>query len=300
MGITLFVLEELKDKGVIARPGLKVLDIGSSNLYQASAASVIHYVRSFGGSNDQDLEGFARRIAKGSAYDAVKGGLNESFVGELLERCGIDYLSFDIARGYKTRIFDLNREALPRKCIGAFDVVLNAGTTEHVLNQYNCFKVIHEATRSGGYMIHQLPVAGATDHGYFVYTGRMLFDLAKFNDYDIIEARYEGPHNADDLYRSVSAYASYFPALARLQPSSSGAIPNFSLTVIFLKNGWRPFRASLDTTTSVGEIPVRVLGAYPASLLTKLKVRVRRSKLVEQNPKLLRLLQWVAHFLRKR
>ena len=41
---------------------------------------------------------------------------------------------------------------------------VRASPTEHVLNQYNSFKVIHEETRPGGCMRHQLPASGFPDY----------------------------------------------------------------------------------------------------------------------------------------
>jgi hypothetical protein len=149
MGITMSLMHALKDKGVFSKSGLNVLDIGSSNLYQADAASIRNFVSGFSdGEKQPQLDITAHRLAVGAAYDPVRGGLNESFAGELIEKCGMRYLSMDIAKGYKTEVFDLNRENLPARHRSAYDVVLNVGTTEHVLNQYNSFKVIHEAART--------------------------------------------------------------------------------------------------------------------------------------------------------
>lgn len=269
MGITFGLLDRLRSGGMFAGAGVKVLDIGSSNLYQAQFEQVRDFVLHFRPAEPKgELAAFAARIAKGSGYDPVKGGLNESFVGELLERCGIGYLSFDIAEGYRTEVLDLNRERLPKHRSGAFDVVLNIGTTEHVLNQYNSFEVIHDAARVGGYMVHQLPVAGFTDHGYFLYTGRMFFDLAGFNKYEVVDLWYDGPAGNDDLFTSVRAYQGYFPKLAALNDPSV-AIPNCALTIILRKTRDTPFTACLETSTSVGQIPSKVRLAYAASAVAK-------------------------------
>ena len=290
MGITFSLMQKLKDHSVLSRSGLRVLDIGSSNLYQADAPGIVEYVRGFPGADARPrLDAFAERLARGSAYDPVKGGLNESFAGELIERCGMSYLSFDIAKGYKTEIFDLNRDDLPRPHRHAFDVVLNIGTTEHVLNQLNCFYVIHEATCPGGYMVHQLPVSGFTDHGYYVYTGRMFFDLATSNHYEIVGLWYEGPAGEDDLYQSVRSYASFFPALDSLNLRDAVRVSNWALTLVYRKTHDMPFVEALDTSTSVGEIPVRV--GYAASVMVKLKAVVRNSRFLQRYPGILRLLR---------
>jgi hypothetical protein len=284
MGITLALMKQLKDRGVLSRSGLRVLDIGSSNLYQADAPGIIDYVSAFKDSEGgAKLGAFAERLAKGSAYDPVKGGLNEAFAGELIERCGMNYLSLDIAKGYKTEILDLNREDLPVRHQQAFDVVLNIGTTEHVFNQYNSFKVVHEATRTGGFMVHQLPASGYTDHGYYVYTGRMFFDLSGFNRYEVVHLWYDGPAGEDDLYQSVRQYSALIPALRQLSASEPVKVPNYVLTVVYRKIHDVPFAGMLETSTSVGDIPVTVSAAYATSVLGKLKAAVRGSRFIRRS-----------------
>lgn len=292
MGITMALMTALKEKGVFDRSGLNVLDIGSSNLYQADVGAIVKYVSGFTDGEKQPLlNDSAHRLAKGSAYDPVKGGLNESFAGELIERCGMRYLSMDIAKGYKTEVFDLNRENLSAHHRNAYDVVLNIGTTEHVLNQYNSFKVIHEAARTGGFMVHQLPVSGYTDHGYYIYAGRMFFELASFNRYEIIDVWYEGPAAEDDLYQSAKRYASSVPAIERFRALEAIKIPNYMLTVIYRKIYDAPFAGMLETSTSVGDIPVGVSAAYATSMVDKVKGALRGSQFLRRHSGLVRTLR---------
>jgi len=284
MGITMTLMKQLRERNVLSRTGLKVLDIGSSNLYQAEAQEIVDYVSAFGGSeNPAALQEFAQRLAKGSAYDSVKGGINESFAGELIERCGISYLSMDIAKGYKTEVLDLNHEDLPPHHQGAYDVVMNIGTTEHVFNQYNSFKVAHEAAHVGSHMVHQLPASGYTDHGYYMYTGRFFFELAGYNKYEILDFWYDGPAGEDDLYQSVRRYASMTPALAKLSAAEPVKIPNYMITVIYRKTQDQAFAGTLETSTSVGDIPMSVSMAYAGSTTDKLKAGLRGSQFVRRH-----------------
>ncbi len=264
MGISFGLLEQLRSRGLLEK-GNRILDIGSSNLYSAQPDQVLNFISHYPQTRTvAESRTFADRLAKGSAYDAETGGSNKAFAGELLEYCGIDYLSFDIAAGYKTEIFDLNRQRLPDKYRGAFDVVINCGTTEHVLNQYNSFAVIHDAARVGGYIIHQLPVAGFTDHAYFVYTGRFFFDLAGYNGYEIADLWYDGPTDKDDLLASARSYKTYFPKLAALADKDPIDIPNCGITIIYRKTQSAPFNACLETSTSVGDVPSDVRRSYHA------------------------------------
>lgn len=134
-----------------------------------------------------------------------------------------------------------------------------------MLNQFNSFEAIHDAARTGGHIIHQLPVAGFTDHAYFVYTGRFFFDLAGYNGYDIVDLWYDGPTDNDDLLTSVRSYKTYFPKLEPLAEKDRIDIPNCALTIIYRKTKTAPFNACLETSTSVGNIPDEVHRSYEAA-----------------------------------
>ncbi|MDA0226401.1 MAG: hypothetical protein O2975_09860 [Proteobacteria bacterium] len=114
MGITLEAIERMEKLGMFKAERMSILDIGSSNLYSANAPSIERFLGAHAKGPVADAKAFAERLAKGSGYDPVKGGLNESFAGELFEKAGMEYLAFDIADGYRTRILDLNHAVLPK------------------------------------------------------------------------------------------------------------------------------------------------------------------------------------------
>jgi SAM-dependent methyltransferase len=285
MGIAFQYVRKMDELGLL-RPGMSILDVGSSNLYSASPQEIADFVRKYAPSPGGAIEEFAARLARGSAYDPVKGGLNESFVGELFEKAGMEYVSIDIADGYRTVILDLNRSELPPEFRGKFDLVLNFGTTEHVLNQFNCFKVIHDATKLGGHIYHALPAVGYVDHGYITYTAKCFFDVAGYNEYEIVDLWFEASSARNDLYASVRSYRAYFPALERRiaelesdrpsKPLNDFQIPDVSINVIYHKRNDKPFRGALETTTSVGNIPLEVTTAYGVGFVAAGAMRSRR------------------------
>ncbi|MBO4223120.1 hypothetical protein [Bradyrhizobium neotropicale] len=263
MGITLQKLEELRGRGLFAA-GCRVLDIGSSNLYSADRDGLRSFLARYGVSPDDTS---INQISNGSGYGPA-GGANQSFIGEVLEQAGLTYLSFDIAKGYRTRIFDLNTERIPDDLMSSFDTVLNFGTTEHVFDQLNAFRVIHDATKVGGYIVHDLPMSGYVDHGYFCYTPRFLFDLSGHNEYEVIDFAYQGPVAGNDIYGIVRDYTAYFPALAnklpeyrtdfwsRLNRKLKRKLPevrpdNISLYLVLRKVKEGPLKMPYDTSTSV-------------------------------------------------
>jgi SAM-dependent methyltransferase len=77
--------------------------------------------------------------------------------------------------------------------IGQFDVVTNYGTSEHIRDNDQCFKNIHNLCRKGGIMIHNLPKEGHwLKHRavYTRYTIEFFEELIKKYDYEKIDLRY--------------------------------------------------------------------------------------------------------------
>lgn len=262
MGITLSLLERLATIDIFA-PKMSIMDIGSSNLYSAPAKNIVGFVRRFAPEyvdtpGEETLDQFAIRLEEGAGYDPVRGGVNGSWAGELFEKAGFEYSSIDIAGGYKTTGFDLNAQSLPPSWQGAFDIVINCGTTEHVFNQAHAFKTIHDLTRAGGVMVHQLPVSGYPDHGFFLYTGRFFFMLASCNGYEIIDVHYDDPGKVEDLTQGARNAGRYHAALKTLLHNPPMPVTNCGMTVCYRKMTNSPFVGPVDKSTSVGEFLVNL------------------------------------------
>lgn len=69
-----------------------------------------------------------------------------------------------------------------------FDIITNFGTTEHVENQYECFKNIHYLTREGGLMFHAVPHARSwpVNHGFFRYPLKSFHMMSKLAGYRVV------------------------------------------------------------------------------------------------------------------
>ncbi len=244
---------------------LRVLDVGCQNLYLATAEQVESFLEQWKPSNDPlKVKEYAEMIAIGSEIDPLIGGINGAWLGDLLSKAGLDYLSYDIFEGYKTFIFDLNRDSVPRKHLGAFDVVLNCGTSEHVLGQYNCFKVIHDATNLGGVMYHEVPFTGYLDHGYLNYQPQLFIDLAKANGYEIIEASIGEPSGHED---AISRIVQPYQARGLNMGSADGAwktslIPTSGFSILLRKTIDAPFKVKLETSTTAGTVTQTIQGHY--------------------------------------
>jgi len=251
--------------------GRKVLDFGSSNLYTATADEITAFVKRYNPKPRSDLDAWSMRLAAGSQPDASGQTRNQAFVGDLLEAAGMGYDAVDIADGYKTTIVDLNSEQLPKKMIGAYDTVLNHGTSEHILNQMNVFETIHAATKQGGLIMHAVPSVGYGDHGYFCYTSRFFFDLAAYNKYYILDMWFDGgmPEN---IFAAARQYQTVFPTLTKRlekigevkrETALDGmSIPMISIGIIFRKEEKNPFMGAVETSTSVGSISLGIITKY--------------------------------------
>jgi hypothetical protein len=70
------------------------------------------------------------------------------------------------------------------------DIVTNCGTTEHVKNQYMCFKNIHNFAKPNGFLFHLAPPLGKwRGHCSYYYTEEFFNQLALQNNYEILEKK---------------------------------------------------------------------------------------------------------------
>jgi hypothetical protein len=126
----------------------------------------------------------------------------------------------------------------------------------------------------GGYIVNSLPFVGYSDHGYFTYTPRCMFDLAGYNEYELVSFRFEGPGKGNDLFAPLRDYQSYFPSLsttlAERETTEKGRtigklnIPDIGLLMICRKVKSQPFMGALERSTSVGTVPPSVTSGYEA------------------------------------
>lgn len=73
------------------------------------------------------------------------------------------------------------------KWAGKFGWLNNFGTSEHVHNQYHCFKNAHDLVRVGGVMVHTVPAAGSWPrHCRYWYKLSFFTRLAILNGYRVV------------------------------------------------------------------------------------------------------------------
>lgn len=217
-------------------PRASILEYGTQNIHWSSKeqerelAAFISRMRVYNGVDEMAADEWLSRLGS--------GGL----MGDLMHYCGFTYKAIDIAPAKNTILFDLNTDTVPPSLQGAFNLVTNFGTTEHVLNQYKCFETLHDFTADGGLMYHDLPMGGYFFHGYFSYTPMFFFHLAQANEYDILYRYYwKAPGNGQAV-----------PAPAEITEHGwpESWHQNWGIEFIFRKRGSPPFRVPVEIGTS--------------------------------------------------
>jgi hypothetical protein len=134
---------------------------------------------------------------------------------------------------------------LPWKHVRAFDFVANFGTTEHVFNQFNCFRTIHDAAKVGGFMVHFLPTSGFFYHCLFSYNPKMFLLMSQANNYRILHA---------GMYtEALGKLDTQHETWAEYQQASQITFPNTLAEFIFQKQSRAAFKACYDR----GETTIR-------------------------------------------
>jgi hypothetical protein len=129
---------------------------------------------------------------------------------------GFSYSSIDIDGTPGSIPLDLNCDSVPGDTLGKYQLVTNFGTTEHVANQLNAFKIIHDLAACSGVMIHHLPMQGMLNHGLVNYNPKFFWMLARSNGYRLV-------------YMNVTAGTSYYPLPENITASVSAFEPDIDV-----------------------------------------------------------------------
>lgn len=175
---TLIRLMELTEEGRLP-VGADICDIGTS---QISGPSAVEVARAFLKYYDERRTSGASNMSDERLSELCRGGL----VGELLVEAGFTYVALDIFEAEHTIVFDLNRNSPGPDLVGKFDLVTNFGTTEHVFNQVESFRTIHDLLKPTGVAYHDLPFAGYLYHGLFRYDSLFFDALTAANKYTLV------------------------------------------------------------------------------------------------------------------
>lgn len=100
---------------------------------------------------------------------------------------GIEHTSIDLNGRDGALPLDLAALINEPDLVGHFDVLTNFGTSEHVKDQYECFRNIHRLVRPGGVVIHVVPPDPCGDvHGLYNYPQDFFTQLCNVCEYELI------------------------------------------------------------------------------------------------------------------
>lgn len=109
--------------------------------------------------------------------------------------CG-RYESID-GNGRGTIVADLN---LPLPDIGTFDLATSLGTHEHIFDQAQCWKTIHNLTKVGGYIVVIMPSQGYPGHGFYRMDECLFRDIAAANNYTLVRLDYMNASRGENIF----------------------------------------------------------------------------------------------------
>ena len=206
------LLVRMRKAGLFDLGTARVLDLGEQNLY--------------GDVRPADLPAIARALKLGDDRVAE----TEAEVARLTAAAA-PTIAFDLAKLVYRLVFDcttcraidLNgtqaawRHDLnqPLPISETFDVVTNFGTSEHVFDQAQLFRSVHELTRPGGFMLHALPHQGGPDHGFYNYHPTFFHDLAAANGYRVVMLVLMGGDENGERLDTITERDSFAALLAK-------------------------------------------------------------------------------------
>lgn len=245
-------LHWLSNGGCLPANG-RLLDIGESCLYGASADEIRWIWDRYGCTltGDELDRTLAHFVMRSNTIGHPE--IRTLFVAELLAVTNLRYASIDVVSAGFAERFDLNAHSLAPAERNSFDVVVNFGTTEHLINQMNAYRVIHDACTPGGHMFHQVPGTGYLHHGYFTYDIQFFEDLAKANGYAFKDAWYCGPQGTGNVLQHGDTHPGVRDPgkpYNNVEAFQTHPVPNSVINVLFRKVHDAPFRVGLELSTS--------------------------------------------------
>jgi SAM-dependent methyltransferase len=160
-----------------------LLELGQQNIEPGVPSdAVLACARKIQGDEDA-----ARRVA--GQYD----GINRCPISELFRESQYRYRCLDLYPGEFTIVADLNLYSVPAELRCSFDLIMNIGTTEHITDQVNVFRVIHDLAKPGASFLHSVPFAGYFNHGLYNYQPIFFVFLAAANEYEIVHLELSDP-----------------------------------------------------------------------------------------------------------
>ncbi|MHC1713424.1 MAG: hypothetical protein AB9872_14855 [Solidesulfovibrio sp.] len=233
MGLTNFTLRYIVDKRheLGLHQKTHVLDIGLSELHcHGDDESLIAFIHAF----DRQLE-----VTRTEIVDF----LEHCYLYDVCQRFGIRYTCYEVCGERPFTFFDFNQDTISIEEKERYDLILNLGTSEHIINQYNFFKSTHTLCSKGGIMLHILPFSGYLHHGFFNYQPKFFFRTAEENEYTVMDFYVADESLVNDLDSIVINNTSQ-PDIQHIAGTYSCS--QASIHIALRKDSVAPFKAPID------------------------------------------------------
>lgn len=189
---------------------LSIADMGTSQLHYTISGKVgtmkSDKFEEFEDSLMSDVD-FLKSVFEslGKSETSLDGYYSGMLAQKFYTDLGFDYIAIDLDT-YNDSSFvlklDLNEEHCPSEHKGKHDLVVNHGTTEHLINQTNAFRIIHDLCKVNGVMVTTVPCFDI-NHGFFNYSPIFFRCLARANNYEIIS------HHIQNVYSNGEFQCAY-------------------------------------------------------------------------------------------
>jgi hypothetical protein len=174
--------------------GGRILDIGSQDVAAATLRDLQPIMSKLHGNRAEEL--ISQRFREGELWK----------VADLFKDSPFRHESIDLYPGESIIQADLNTFTVSEEYRGTFDLVANLGSTEHIFDQTNVFRCIHDFAKVGGAFWHSVPVTGYYNHGLYNYHPLFFVFMARANKYEIAGAAISPPHLDHTIPKSVSLH----------------------------------------------------------------------------------------------
>ena len=233
------LLSALQKDGILP-PQPRIAELGAQQLGNSIKLETLTHL--LPGEKISTLQEIATLIENQNTNNFSQTALHASMLWKLWAS---EFLSIDLDGTPNALALDLNFDSVPRKHKNHYSLVTNFGTTEHIANQFQAMKVVHDLCEVGGIMIHNLPTQGYENHGLINYNLKFFWMLARENNYEWhhMGLRYDKPERPPNP-----------DVIAELQKNSHKSIQvkeplrtrDVNLTVVLQKTLKRQFKPPID------------------------------------------------------
>lgn len=171
-----------------------ICDIGASQIYcKNEHECLLSYAKEF------YIPGSKRHPTNAEIENLANLGYAKHFWMAL----NYKYLSIDTSGESGSLYLDLNFDNAPFWQKHRYQLILNCGTTEHIANQIQAFKVIHDLCAPEGFMYHHLPFQGYQTHGLVNYTAKFFWMLCRSNNYNLTEMEIQSNKDFQSIHTDI-------------------------------------------------------------------------------------------------